>query len=134
MGKIKIAAAVIAIMCVLVFPSVTSSAASCGDTVSQSTEDVLKDVDFENNDEIAALLAPSRYFSYEVTNKKLEIAKRDGKNFTEVSDGEAKKELNRENVQVMSFEESFEEVQGEIGTIIQKVVDNTAGAQDKGAA
>lgn len=134
MRKIRIAVAAIVIMCALIFPSDISLAASCGETVSQNTEAVLKAVDYENNDQIATLLAPSRYFSYEVTNKKLEIAKRDGKNFTEVSDDEAKKELNRDNVRVISFEESFEEVQGQIGPIIQKVVDNTAGAQDKGAA
>ncbi|MDE6624895.1 MAG: hypothetical protein K2K56_00845, partial [Lachnospiraceae bacterium] len=133
MRKVRIAVAAIVIMCVLIFPSDISLAASCGETVSKDTEAVLQAVDYENNDQIAALLAPSRYFSYEVTNKKLEIAKRDGRNFTEISDDEAKAELNRENMRVMSFEESFEEMQGQIGTIIQKVIDNTAGAEDKGA-
>ncbi len=134
MRKIRMAVAAIVIMCVLIFPSDISLAASCGETVGQNTEAVLKAVDYENDDQIAALLAPSRYFSYEVTNKKLEIAKRDGKNFTEISDDEAKKELNRDNVRVISFEESFEEVQGQIGTIIQKIIDSTADAQDKGEA
>ncbi|MDE6435039.1 MAG: Ig-like domain-containing protein [Lachnospiraceae bacterium] len=133
MRKVRIAVAAVVIMCVLIFPSDISLAASCGETVSKDTEAVLKAVDYESDDQIAALLAPSRYFSYEVTNKKLEIANRDGRNFIEISDDEAKKELNRENVRVMSFEESFEEMQGQIGTIIQKVVDNTAGAEDKGA-
>ncbi|MBD5544310.1 MAG: hypothetical protein HDR01_08765 [Lachnospiraceae bacterium] len=133
MSKIKIAVAAIIIMCVTIFPSVNASAASCGDTVSQNTTEILQTVDYENDDEIAALLAPSRYFSYEVTNKKLEIAEREGINFLEVSDEQAKKELDRDNVQVMPFEESFKEVQEQIGTIIQKVVDNTAGAEDKGA-
>ena len=134
MKKIKIAAIMVMFIYAMIFPSVISSAASCGETVSQNTEVALKAVDYDNNDQIAALLAPSRYFSYEVTNKKLEIASRDGRNFLDVSDDEAKAELNRENVRVMSFEDAFEEVQGQIGTIIQKVVDNTDGAQDKGAA
>ena len=133
MSKIKTVVAAIIIMCMTIFPSVIASASSCGDTVSQNTTEILQAVDYENDDQIAALLAPSRYFSYEVTNKKLEIAERDGINFLEVSDDAAKKELNRDNVRVMPFEESFEEVQGQIGTIIQKVVDNTPGAEEKGA-
>lgn len=134
MKKAKIAAAVIGLMCVLAFPTVIASAASCGETVRRNTESVLQTVDYENNDQISALLAPSRYFSYEMTNKKLEIAKRDGKNFTEVSDDEARAELNRDNVKVMSFGESFEEVQEQIGPMIQRIVDSAAGAQEKGAA
>ena len=42
-------------------------------------------------------------------------------------------ELNKDNVKAMSFEEAFAKVQTEIGEIIQRVVDSTAGAESKGA-
>lgn len=134
MTKIKTAMAVIVFLCMLAFPSVKSSAASCGEAVRQNTEDTLKAVDYENNDQIATLLAPSRYFSYEIMNKKLEISKRDGRKITEITDDEAKRELDRENLRVMSLEESFKEAQGEIGPMIQRIVDHISGAQEKGAA
>ncbi len=134
MKNVKLAAAAIVILCVILFPSVISSAAGCGETVRQNTEDVLKAVDYENNDQIAALLAPSRYFSYEMMNKKMEIAKRDGRNFLDISDDEAKRELNKDNLKVISLEEAFEEAQGQIGPMIQRIVDCTAGAQEKGPA
>lgn len=134
MNKMKTMAAAIAIMCILAIPSVSAFAASCGETVRENTEDVLKAVDYGNNDQITALLAPSRYMSYEMLNKKLEIAKRDGKNIAEISDAEAKKELDKDNLQIISFEETFEQVQKDIGEIIQNLVDHTAGAEEKGAA
>lgn len=134
MKKMRIAVIAILIIYVLVVPSVLSSAASCGETVSQNTEAALRAVEYENNAQITALLAPYRYFSYEMTNKKLEIAKRDGRNFLDISDEEAKAELDRDNVRAMSLEESFKKVQGQIGPMIQKIIDNSAGAQDKGAA
>lgn len=133
MRKIQIAAIIIVMMCGMIVPSVMSSAASWGEIVSQDTEAVLKAVDYEKDEKVAALLAPSRYSMTDITNKKLEIVKWDGRNILDISDDEAKKELNKENVQVISLGESFEEVQGEIGQILQKVVDNTAGAQDTGA-
>lgn len=134
MKRIRIAVTVVFIMMVLGAPSVTSSAASCGETVSQDTTAVLQAVDYESNATIGKLLAPSRYSMSDKLNKKTEIARREGKSPADISDEQAIQELNQDNVKVMSFEEAFTEVQAGIGEIIRRVVDSTAGAEDKGAA
>ncbi len=131
MKKIRIAAAVLIMMMGMIFPSFISSAASLGETVSQNTEVALKAVDYYNNETIGSLLAPSRYTMADKLNKKLEIAKRDGRNITEITDEEAVLELNLDNVKVVSYGEAFEKVQGEIGQIIQRIVDSTPGAQNQ---
>lgn len=133
MKKIRIAAAVVIMMMGMIFPSFISSAASLGETVSQNTEATLKAVDYYTDEKTAALLVPSRYSATEKLNKKLEISKRDGKDITKITDEEAIQELNQDNVKAISFGEAFERVQGEIGQTIQRIVDSTAGAQDKGS-
>ena len=134
MKNIRITIAALFIMTVLFFPSITVSAASLGETVSQNTAKELRDIDYENNETIGSLLAPSRYSLSDKLNKKTEIAKREGKSPADISDEQAIKELNQDNVKVMSFEESFAEVQAEIAEIIQRIVDSTPSAENKGAA
>jgi len=134
MKNIRITIAALFIMTVLFFPSITVSAASLGETVSQNTAKELRDIDYENNETIGSLLAPSRYSLSDKLNKKTEIAKREGKSPADISDEQAIKELNQDNVKVMSFEESFAEVQAEIAEIIQRIVDSTPSAENKGVA
>ena len=133
MNPIKIAV-VTCILMIFLAPSVTSSAAGCGGTVSQNTTTALQKIDYGNNATIAQLLAPSRYSLADKLNKKTEIARREGKSPADITDEQAISELNQDNVKVMSFEDAFAKVQAEIGEIIQKVVDSTAGAEGKGAA
>lgn len=132
MRKTGIVLVTVIMMSVIMFPCIVCRAASCGEIVSSDTVQTLKAVNYNTDEKVASLLAPSRYSMADKLNKKLEISKRDGRNITEISDDEAVKELNRDNVKVMSFEEAFAEIQGEIGEIIQRVVDGTAGAQEKG--
>ncbi|MCI8490456.1 MAG: hypothetical protein HFJ04_09520 [Lachnospiraceae bacterium] len=134
MKQIRIAIAALFIMMVLLAPSMVALAASCGETVSQDTTAALQAVDYENNEIIGKLLAPSRYSLTDKLSKKTEIALREGKSPADISDEQAIRELNQDNIKVMSFEEAFADVQAEIGEIIQKVVDSTAGAEQKGAA
>lgn len=133
MKNIKIAVTFLSFMMMLFVPSVISSAASCGETVSKNITEVLQAVDYENDVTIGQLLAPSRYTLSEQLNKKTEIARREGKSPVDISDEQAVNELNQDNVKVMSFGEAFTNVQAEIGEIIQRVIDNTAGAENKGA-
>lgn len=133
MRKIKIVVAAMIMMIGIIIPSFISSAASVGETVSQNTETALKAVDYYKDEKIASMLAPSRYSGADKLNKKLEISKRDGKDITKITDEEAIRELNLDNVKIVSFGESFEKVQGEIGQIIQRVVDTTADAQNQGS-
>lgn len=133
MKKIRIAAAAAFIAIALFVPAMTVSAASCGETVSRNTAAELRAVTYENNETIAALLAPSRYSMSDKLNKKTEIARREGKSPADISDEQAIAELNQDNLKVMSFEESFAEVQTEIGDIIQEIVDHTNGAESTGA-
>ena len=134
MKQIRIAIAALFIMMVLLAPSMVALAASCGETVSQDTTAALQAVDYENNEIIGKLLAPSRYSLTDKLSKKTEIALREGKSPADISDEQAIRELNQDNIKVMSFEEAFADVQAEIGEIIQKVVDSTAGAEQKGSA
>ena len=60
MKNIRTAAAVIFLMMVLFLPSMTASAASCGETVSQNTAAELQAVDYGTDETIGSLLAPSR--------------------------------------------------------------------------
>ena len=124
MKKIRIVVVAMIMMLGIIVPSFICSAASVGETVSKNTEAALKAVDYYKDEKISALLVPSRYSATEKLNKKLEISKRDGRNI---------QELNQDNVKAISFGEAFERVQGEIGQTIQRIVDSTAGAQDKGS-
>ena len=132
MRNIKMAAAAFIVM-MLFIPSITASASSCGETVRQNTTADLQAVHYENNETIGKLLAPSRYTLSEKLNKKTEIARREGKSPADISDEQAVKELNQDNVKAMSFEEAFAEVHAEIGDIIQKVVDHTECEENRGA-
>ncbi len=134
MKNIRIVAAAAFAAIALFIPCITVSAETVGETVSQNTAAELRAVKYENNETIVSMLAPSRYLNYEISNKKLEISNRDKIPLKEVTDEQAKKELNQDNVKAMSFEESFAEVQANIDGIIQKVVDSTDGAESKGAA
>lgn len=134
MKNIKVVTAAVFCMAALFVPSVTATAASCGETVSRATEEELRAIDYETDEKIGQLLAPSQGYSLqEITYKKIEIAKREGKNFTEITDEQATKELNQENVKAMSFDEAFAEVQTDIKEIIKNIVDSTDGAENKGA-
>ena len=133
MKKIRIIAASVFIMTMLFGIPVTVKAASVGETVSQETAAELKAIDYGTNETIAKLLAPSRYGYAEKQNKKTEIAKREGKSPADITDDQAIKELNQDNVKIMSYEESFAEVQDNIEEIIRGVVDNAEGWEPKGA-
>ena len=133
--KIKMAATAFYIMIALfIIPSATVSAADLGETVSQQTENSLRAIDYENNETLGKLLAPSRYTNLEILNKITEIARREGKSPADISDEQAIKELNQDNLKVMSYDEAFAQVQTEIGDIIRGIVNNTAGAESNGAA
>lgn len=135
MNKVRIAAATALLLMVMAVPSIRSSAATCGETVRQNTEAALKAVDYSTDPKVAELLAPPNGYTFiQISNKKVEIANRDGKDFNKITDEEALAELKQENAQAMCFGDAFAEVQGEIGPIIQRVVDNTANAQSTGAA
>ncbi len=109
-------------------------AAGIGENVSQETVKELQAIDYENNETIRNLLAPSRYSLSEKLNKKTEIARREGKSPADISDEQAVQELNQDNLKVMSYEEAFSDVQGDIGRIICRLVDSTAGADNNNAA
>lgn len=132
MRKIRLAAVAVIMLALIVFPSVISSAVTCGEMVRNNTEAALQAVDYEMDEKVAELLAPSRYSFTDITNKRLEIADRDDRKFLDVSEEEALEELRQDNVHIMSFGEAFATVQEEIGQILEKVVDSSAGAQDKG--
>ncbi len=121
------------IMMASVIPAITVFAASPGETVSQNTTADLQAIDYETNETIGQLLAPSRYSMSDITNKKLEIFNQTGRPFNSITDEEAIRELNQDNLKIMSFEESFSEVQAQIGEIIQRVVDTTTDSETKGA-
>ena len=121
MKNIRIVAAAAFAAIALFIPCITVSAETVGETVSQNTAAELKEVKYEDNEIIESLLAPSRYSGTEKLNKKTEIAKREGKSPADITDEQAIKELNKDNVKVMSFEDSFAEVQAEIDIFIQKI-------------
>ena len=129
MKNIRIVAAAAFAAIALFIPCITVSAETVGETVSQNTAAELKEVKYEDNEIIESLLAPSRYSGTEKLNKKTEIAKREGKSPADITDEQAIKELNKDNVKVMSFEDSFAEVQAEIDIFIQKIIDNPNNPQ-----
>ena len=129
MKNIRIVAAAAFAAIALFIPCITVSAETVGETVSRSTAAQLKEVKYEDNEIIESLLAPSRYSGTEKLNKKTEIAKREGKSPADITDEQAIKELNKDNVKVMSFEDSFAEVQAEIDIFIQKIIDNPNNSQ-----
>lgn len=133
MKKIRIVVVAMIMMLGMIVPSFICSAASVGETVSQNTEAALKAVDYYKDEKVLGLVAPTRYSLTDKLNKKREISKRDGRDITKITDEEAILELNQDNVKAISFGEAFERVQGEIGQTIQRIVDSTAGAQDKGS-
>lgn len=98
MRKTGIAVVMTLMMIAVLFPCMISRAASCGETVSNDTVEALKAVDYNTDEKIASLLAPSRYSMADKLYKKQEIAKRDGRNILEISDDEVIKELNQDNV------------------------------------
>lgn len=49
MKRIKLAAAVLCFLIGMAAPSIICSAASCGETVSQNTQDILRAVDYETD-------------------------------------------------------------------------------------
>ena len=129
--KIRIVVVAMIMMLGIIVPSFICSAASVGETVSQNTEAALKAVDYYKDEKVLGLVAPTRYSLTDKLNKKLEISKRDGRDITKITDEEAILELNQDNVKAISFGEAFERVQGEIGPIIQRIVDSSAGAQNQ---
>ncbi len=131
MKKIRIVVVAMIMMLGIIVPSFICSAASVGETVSQNTEAALKAVDYYKDEKVLGLVAPTRYSLTDKLNKKLEISKRDGRDITKITDEEAILELNQDNVKAISFGEAFERVQGEIGPIIQRIVDSSAGAQNQ---
>ena len=131
MKKIRIVVVAMIMMLGMIVPSFICSAASVGETVSQNTEAALKAVDYYKDEKVLGLVAPTRYSLTDKLNKKLEISKRDGRDITKITDEEAILELNQDNVKAISFGEAFERVQGEIGPIIQGIVDSSAGAQNQ---
>ena len=134
MKNIRSAVAAVFFIMALFVPAMTASAASCGETVSQNTIADLQAIDYGTNEVIGKLLAPSRYSATEKLNKKTEIARREGKSPADITDEQAVRELNQDNVKAMSLEDAFATVQEEIGGIIQRVVDSTVDAESKGAA
>ena len=103
MNRIRLAAVVVCFFIGMAASSLVCSAASCGETVSQSTEDVLKAVDYETDAEIAGLLSVN-YTLTQITNKRLEIANRDGRKFLDVTeDGQLSREC-RERLVPLSKE------------------------------
>lgn len=134
MRKIRLAVVTIIMLIVMAFPSIIISAASCGETVSQNTEAILKAVDYDTDQKVADLLAPSSGYTFtQISNKKVEISHRDGKNFVDITDEEALAELKQENAQAMLYGDAFAQVQGRIGQIVQRIVDSTPDAEAKGA-
>ncbi len=133
MKKTRIIAAAVFIMTMLFAIPFTAKAATVGETVSQQTAEELKAIDYGTNETIAKLLAPSRYSTTEKLNKKTEIAKREGKSPADITDEQVIKELNQDNVKIMSYEEAFAEVQANIEEIVRGVVDNAEGWEPKGA-
>lgn len=131
MKKIRIVVVAMIMMLGMIVPSFICSAASVGETVSQNTEAALKAVDYYKDEKVLGLVAPTRYSLTDKLNKKREISKRDGRDITKITDEEAILELNQDNVKAISFGEAFERVQGEIGPIIQRIVDSSAGAQNQ---
>ena len=129
MKNIRIVAAAAFAAIALFIPCITVSAETVGETVSRSTAAELRAVQYENNETIGKLLAPSSYSATEKLNKKTEIFKRDGTPFDKITDEQVIKELNQDNIKVMSFEDSFAEVQAEIDVFIQKIIDNPNNPQ-----
>ena len=95
MKNIRIAAAVAFAAIALFIPCITVSAETVGETVSQNTAAELRAVQYENNETIGKLLAPSSYSATEKLNKKTEIFKRDGTPFDKITDEQVIKELNQ---------------------------------------
>lgn len=96
-----------------------------GVEVSKRVKDTLLSVDYFTSSTIANLLAPSRFSGVDILNKRQEIAERNNIPIMSVTDEEAKKELKADNVHVMSYGESFSEIQNDIENIIQKLVENS---------
>lgn len=129
MKKTRIIAAAVFIMTMLFAIPFTAKAATVGETVSQETAAELKAIDYGTSEKIAELLA-AVYTPKEILDKKKEIAEREGKNPADITDDQAKKELDQDNMTF--YEETFAEVQGNIEEIIRGVADNAEGWEPKG--
>ena len=96
-----------------------------GAEVSKRVKDTLLSVDYFTNSTIANLLAPSRFSGVDKLNKQQEIAKRENIPIIDVTEEQVEKELKADNVHIMSYGESFSEIQNDIENIIQKLVENS---------
>ncbi len=96
-----------------------------GAEVSKIVKDTLVSVDYFNSSTIANLLAPSRFSGVDKLNKQQEIAKRENIPIIDVTEEQVEKELKADNVHIMSYGESFSEIQNDIENIIQKLVENS---------
>lgn len=96
-----------------------------GVEVSKRVKDTLLSVDYFTNSAIANLLAPSRFSGVDKLNKQQEIAKRENIPIIDVTEEQVEKELKADNVHIMSYGESFSEIQNDIENIIKKLVENS---------
>lgn len=110
-------------------PAVTAEASTdpVGAAVWASVKNGLQGIRYLESTVIADLLAPSRYSATEKLNKKTEIFKRDGIPFAEITDEMALAELKKDNLQVMSYDLVFDEVQADLEILIPHLVKNSFG-------
>lgn len=110
-------------MCTVLAADEDAKSTDYGQQVAEQTAPRFKAIDYKNNETIIQLLAPTYYTTAEKYNKKTEIAKRDGKNISMVTDAEAIRELQKDYI-VMAYGQSFENVLRDIEQIIAKIVNN----------
>ncbi len=72
--------------------------------------------------QVAGKIAPSRFAYADVTHKRIAIAKATGRNFTEVTDDEAKRELQKEYVAGSGYAQAFADVQANLETYLTQVI------------
>ena len=111
-------------------PAVTAEADSSdtvGAAVWSSVKNGLQGIRYLDSTMIADLLAPTRYTSAEKLNKKTEIFQRDGIPFAEITDAMAEAELKKDNLQVLSYDLVFDEVQADLESLMPHLVRNSFG-------
>lgn len=94
--------------------------------VVEATKQILQSIDYDSDETIANMLAPQRYTLADKVNKRLEISRQTGRNFIEVSEEEALAALKKENVQILPYGDSFNQVQNDIETIVSRLVANSS--------
>ncbi len=95
------------------------------------TKAVLQSVSYDNkNTELVKAMEKSYYSISIITNKRLEISKREGRNFNDVTREEALFELNGEYVQTSSYENSFTKIQNDIESILYAIIKNSSAPSD----